>query len=321
MRLRLRSRQPDLGEQLEETRAAPTVDNQRRLLALRHEAGIRLLDEAPSEPRFVEPEADRLHAVAALPDLEPGRINAGTIRAAILRDGAALVRGLIAPEAAIALAEMVERAYGERERSQNGGAAAPGYYEEFVHQPQFEPVSRAWVQTGGGLLMVDSPVLSFAVTEAFAAAGIPRLVSEYLGEPALLSEQKTTLRRADPEVAGAWHQDGKFMGPVRALNLWVSLSDCGADAPGLDLVPRRLDAYVATGAELDWTVSDAEARRAAGEAGVLRPIFKPGDAMFFDELFLHKTGSDPAMSKPRFAIESWFFGASKFPGEYAPLAV
>jgi hypothetical protein len=111
------------------------------------------------------------------------------------------------------------------------------------------------------------------------------------------------------------------MGPVRALNLWVSLSDCGADAPGLDLVPRRLDGYVATGAELDWTVSDPEARRAAGEAGVLRPIFKPGDAMFFDELFLHKTGSDPAMSKPRFAIESWFFGASKFPGEYAPLAV
>jgi hypothetical protein len=321
MRLRLLSRQPHLGEQIAQTRAAPTLENQRRLLVMRHRGGIRLLDEAPSQPRFVEPEVDRLPPEEPLPDLEAGAISAGVIRAAILRDGAALVRGLIPPETATTLAEELDHAYRERQRFQDGARAAPGYYEEFEHEPQFAPVSRAWVQTGGGLLMVDSPILSFAVTEAFSAAGVPALLSEYLGEPALLSEQKTTLRAADPSVAGAWHQDGKFMGPVRALNLWVSLSNCGADAPGLDLVPRRLDDYVATGAELDWTVSDAEARKAAGAAGIVRPIFEPGDAMFFDELFLHKTGSDPAMSKPRFAIESWFFGASEFPGDYAPLAV
>ena len=53
----------------------------------------------------------------------------------------------------------------------------------------------------------------------------------------------------------------------------------------------------------------------------MRPIFEPGDALFFDELFLHQTGSDPSMPNPRFAIESWFFGASAFPGDYAPVAV
>ena len=53
----------------------------------------------------------------------------------------------------------------------------------------------------------------------------------------------------------------------------------------------------------------------------MRPIFEPGDALFFDELFLHQTGSDPAMPKPRFAIENWFFGASGFPAEWSPLAV
>ena len=51
------------------------------------------------------------------------------------------------------------------------------------------------------------------------------------------------------------------------------------------------------------------------------PIFEPGDALFFDELFLHQTGSDPAMPKPRYALESWFFGASRFPSAYAPIAV
>ena len=41
----------------------------------------------------------------------------------------------------------------------------------------------------------------------------------------------------------------------------------------------------------------------------------------FDELFLHKTGSYPQMPKPRYAIESWFFGRSGFSQEYAPIAV
>ena len=46
-------------------------------------------------------------------------------------------------------------------------------------------------------------------------------------------------------------------------------------------------------------------------------MFEPGDALLFDELFLHKTASDPQMRKPRYAIENWFFGPSGFPDNYA----
>jgi hypothetical protein len=156
-----------------------------------------------------------------------------------------------------------------------------------------------------------------------AAAGLPRLVERYLGEPPMITMEKTTLRKADPSVAGAWHQDGHFMGQVRALNLWLSLSRCGDESPGLDLVPRRLDQLVAAGgadAFLSYQVTDATAEEAARPKRIERPIFEPGDALLFDELFLHQTGSDPAMPKPRFAVESWFFGGSAFP-PYAPLAV
>jgi hypothetical protein len=157
--------------------------------------------------------------------------------------------------------------------------------------------------------------------EALRDGGIDR---GYLGEPAVISVHKTTMRKAEPLVSGAWHQDGRFMGPVRALNLWLSLSHCGDDAPGLDIVPRRLSDYVATGTEgaaLTWTISEDQALAAAGDSGVIRRIFEPGDALLFDEVFLHKTGSDPSMHKPRYAIESWFFGASAFPVDYAPIAV
>ena len=43
--------------------------------------------------------------------------------------------------------------------------------------------------------------------------------------------------------------------------------------------------------------------------------------MLFDDLFLHKTGSDPEMPKPRYAVENWFFAPSSFPRDYLPLAL
>jgi hypothetical protein len=174
------------------------------------------------------------------------------------------------------------------------------------------------------VLAADSPKVTFEMLEAFERAGVPALVEGYLGEPAVTSVHKTTLRKAEPSVRGAWHQDGNFMGEVRALNLWLSLSRCGDEAPGLDIVPRRLESLVPTKTEeafLDIQVSQSKAEAAAGDKRIVSPIFEPGDALLFDELFLHQTGSDPSMPKPRFAIESWFFGASAFPADYAPLAV
>ena len=92
----------------------------------------------------------------------------------------------------------------------------------------------------------------------------------------------------------------------------------------MDLVPRRLDEIAATGTEgspLDWTVADDVARDLAGDRGVVRPIFNAGDALLFDEMFLHTTAKEEAMPLPRYALETWFFGSSGYPPEYAPLAL
>ena len=149
------------------------------------------------------------------------------------------------------------------------------------------------------------------------------MIRGYLGEPPVISVQKCTLRKVDPDAGRGWHQDGAFMGDVRALNVWLSLSRCGDEAPGMDIVPRRLDDIVPTGTEgaiFDWSVSPQVAEEAAGDAGVLRPIFEPGDVLLFDELFLHSTAAEPVDEEEPLAIESWFFGASASPAEYSPLA-
>ncbi|MDQ6605546.1 MAG: phytanoyl-CoA dioxygenase family protein [Actinomycetota bacterium] len=306
-------------------RLRPSHATEQRLLHLRNLAGIRRLADVGSDPRHPEPDFAALPAAEGLPEVAADAVTPALLRAAILRHGCLLVRGLVPRSPAVRFARRIDRCFQERERHDAGQKFDAGYYCGFDPDPSVGgEMSRHWIKSGGGVLAVDSPRLSFEMLEMFQSAGLPALVQGYLGEPPLITAQKTTLRKADPGLAGAWHQDGKFMGQVRALNLWLALSRCGDEAPGLDVVPRRIDHHVTTQTDEAWLdnmVSQRMAEEAAAGTGILRPIFEPGDALLFDELFLHKTGSDPSMPKPRFAIENWFFGASGYPAEYAPLAV
>jgi Phytanoyl-CoA dioxygenase (PhyH) len=306
-------------------REQPSGGGERTLLQLRNLAGLRLMEAAGSSAGHPDPDFARLPDGDRLPEIDAGDVTPELLRAGILRHGCLLVRGLVARDDAVRFAEEIERSYEERDRHDEHEPFSDRYYSEFMPDPRRrQDLARGWIKAGGGLLAVDSPLLSSEMRELLERAGLPELVESYLGEAPLVAAEKTTLRKAAPTVPGAWHQDGKFMGEVNALNLWLSLSHCGDEAPGLDVVPRRIDHHVVTETDeamFDNMVSQRVAEQAAGDAGIVRPIFEPGDAMLFDELFLHKTGSDPAMSKPRFAIENWFFGASGFPADYAPLSV
>ena len=247
------------------------------------------------------------------------------LRAGILRDGCLLVRGLIDRDAALRFADEIDRAFAEREVHDAGGAAADGLYAEFVPRPgPSDEMTRDWIKLGGGVLAADSPRLAFSMLEMFASSGVPELVRGYLGETPLISAQKTTLRKAEPSVAGPG---------IRTAGSWArsARSTCGCRSraagtshPAWTSSRAASMSFVSTQTDeamLDYQVSQKQAEEAAGERPIVRPIFEPGDAMFFDDLCLHKTGSDPTMPKPRYAIENWFFGASAFPAEYAPIAV
>jgi Phytanoyl-CoA dioxygenase (PhyH) len=302
-------------------------ERERELLRRRNIAGIELLEAAGDRPAPPDPDPGTDGAAGAdlLPEVVPEQLSAETLRAAILRRGCLLVRGLVPRRDAARFAGRIERAFQEREHHDSGRRYDSGWFSPFEPDPQHgEQLSRDWIKSGGGLLAVDSPLLIAEMLEMFDRAGLLRLARAYLGEPPLIAADKTTLRRADPSVGGAWHQDGKFMGDVNALNVWLALSRCGDEAPGLDIVPRRLEHHVTTQTDEAWLdnmVSQRMAEDAAGDTPILRPIFEPGDALLFDDLFLHKTASDPAMPKPRYAIENWFFGPSGFPAEYSPIAI
>jgi ectoine hydroxylase-related dioxygenase (phytanoyl-CoA dioxygenase family) len=122
-----------------------------------------------------------------------------------------------------------------------------------------------------------------------------------------------------------WHQDGAFLGAgIRTVNLWIALTDCGVDAPSMDMVPRRLSSIVPTGTEganFSWSVSRKMIDEVCSDVPFTHLHFKAGDAIVFDEMNLHRTSTLPTMTMPRFAVEAWFFAPSCYPMDQLPLMV
>lgn len=297
----------------------------RRLRRLRNEAGVAMLSAASPGPRYPEPGAQPpAPGHWRVPEISREELTAELLRSSILEHGCLLVRGLLDPDRARHLAAEIECAFEVRADLEEGEADDDGYYDELQVDPPFVIVGRPWVGESGGLFAADSPRVMAEMLDSFEQAGLSRVIERYLGERPVVSAEKCTLRRTTADLPKAWHQDGKFMGDVRAINLWLALSRCGDVAPGLDLVPRRIEEIQKSGGEgtiIDIEVTQERAERLAGPEGVVRPIFDPGDGLLFDHLFLHSTGSDASMTETRYAIESWFFGPSAFPSSYVPVAL
>jgi hypothetical protein len=263
------------------------------------------------------------------PEIEAEHLTAATIAAGILHHGCLIVRGLVSSEEARDLAAKVDCVFDAAKAAVEGAPleqTLPWYAPLRVRQKNEDlHHARTVGYRGAGILTADSPRLLFDLLELYERRRVIATLAEYLGERPTLSAQKAALRRVPPTTGTDWHQDGAFLGDdIRAVNVWLALSECGVDAPGLDLIPRRLTAIVETGtgaAKFRWSVDPAAVEAVAPGTPVASPVFMPGDAVVFDQLFLHRTGVRPGMTRQRWAIESWFFAPSGAPREYFPVVV
>jgi ectoine hydroxylase-related dioxygenase (phytanoyl-CoA dioxygenase family) len=165
----------------------------------------------------------------------------------------------------------------------------------------------------------------FELCELLEETKMVELITSHLGERPALSANKCTLRRVPVDTNTNWHQDGAFLGAeVRTLNVWLALSDCNGDAPGLEIVPRRLDTVLPSGTEgamFDWSVSPEIVDEVSRSAPVVTPAFRAGDALLFDHLLLHRTAVEPGMTRERYAMEIWNFAPSDYPEGQIPVVL
>lgn len=298
------------------------IELETTLLQVRHRA-FAATDFPPGPDHWGAAVPDRFVS-AGLPEVTADELTADVVRSALGHHGALMVRGLVDHERAVQLRSTIDAAFEAAAQLREDPAAptAPGLVP-FVPEERypFGIYERAFANFGSGVLGVDSPSAMWEMTEALEAAGMRQVFEDYFGEPAAFSVKKTTLRRTEPGSVAGWHQDGAFLGTAtRALNVWTALTPCGLDAPSLDVFTRRFDHLVPTGGPeiYDWSVSD-ETAASYDTATIVRPVFDTGDALLFDQMTLHRTGVDPAMTSTRYAIEMWFFAPSTYPEEQIPI--
>jgi hypothetical protein len=290
------------------------VQVEEHLLELRYQAYARAVH--PTRPPFQPETVDDVFPDAVIPEIDAATLRTDLVRSAILNHGSIIVRGLVGKRRVDLLVEDIDRAFEAYDayREQRDIPDRAAWFQPFKYEETF--IEREFRRQAGGVLAVDSPRALFDLVETFEEAGVGDLVREYFSETAALLAKKWTLRRTSHKAGlSDWHQDGSFMGrDIRSLDVWVALSHCGDDAPGIDVVGRRLDEIVERGTEgahLKWTVGPGVVERVA-EGKIVRPIFEPGDALIFDHMNLHCTAIDPGMTRDRYAIEAWFFAPSTY---------
>lgn len=288
-----------------------------RLMRLRRSA-FGAMPRAPGEPAWPPPSTAPPASGLGIPVVTRDQLTPELMRGAVFGHGSLLVKGLLDPDRIELFKNIVDSAIAAYDATVGGTASAETsrWYSPFSEMVT-GGVGRGFVREGGGVLTADSPRGFFHLVDTLAELGIDRLIAAFLGERPAVSAEKCTLRRVKAEGGSAWHQDGAFLGAdIRALNLWVTLSACGRDAPGLDIIPRRIPGILPTGtpgAQFSWSVSQELVDVEFADLEILRPQFEPGDAVFFDHLCLHRTALEAGMTQTRYALENWFFAPSCYP--------
>lgn len=286
-----------------------------RLISLRHKAFAHL-DRSRGRDPWPPLITDRFPDERSLPEVNVGELDAEVLGSAILHHGALLVRGLLRPEQVELLTGDIDRAFDGRVAASNGASIEETrpWYERFLPGVGKSDTYAA----GNHVRTADSPRTLNDLLEILEEVELTEHIGNYFGERPTLSANKSELRRVDPEVGPPdYHQDGAFLGAgIRTVNVWLALSDCGVDAPGLDLVPQRVDHIVETGADgavFHWTVAPDTLARDLGDPPVIRPEFARGDALLFDHYLVHRTANRSDLPNKRYAIETWFFAPSAYP--------
>ncbi len=300
---------------------------ERRLVRLRH-AAYRDIRRQPGPSRWPLIEPGEALDGGAPPVIEAHELTQQTLSTGIRKHGGIHVRRLVPEPQVERLVTGIDHAIAGYDAYAEDARARSPWFEPFVPDSEYAAAvkrKRKWVRDSSGVWTADSPRLLADLSDTLNAVGLGAAINAYFGERPVLSVNKCTLRRVSLDTTNAdWHQDGAFLGDgIRSVNVWMSLSHCGVDAPGLDVVPARLDHIVETGtqgATFPWAVGPGVIERLADEvAPVARPVFEPGDVLVFDDLFLHRTAVDASMARDRYAIETWFFAPSAYPAGQIPL--
>jgi len=99
-----------------------------------------------------------------------------------------------------------------------------------------------------------------------------------------------------------WHQDKPFH-RGDDLTIWMALTDCGVEAPGLQFYVRPGRCEVLPLADNQWSIAPDAIEDLAAHSKLFTPVFKPGDCVIFDGYAPHRTHAIEGMTQERTSID------------------
>ena len=230
--------------------------------------------------------------------------------------GCLVVRNAVPPEPLAAISACVDEGYQDLQRRHDSGSLTELEMRRCYSYGILRPFETDYRLEGGQLArdaMQD-------VVRNSKLAGLLRL---YLGEDLMLLLEACHVRRQSANQLGRpvpLHQDCSVMrmSHGRLLNFWVPLVDrAGEDAPGLELLPKRLDRVIrcnrqADGAELrsrmysNFEILDEDLREVSDQVGRWRPVLNRGDVLCLDGWTVHRTHFVSSMTRERRDFELRF---------------
>lgn len=162
------------------------------------------------------------------------------------------------------------------------------------------------------------------VLRVVAGSALGASLERELGPEPVCDVDQSWVRHGRPPHR--WHQDGALRfdflahaghGLPAGANLelrtcWIALTPCGEDAPGLEWVDCPLDGLLPPAELTDEAVSSR-----FPPDRLVHPSLRPGDALVFDGLLLHRTHLPPKMRRARTSLELRFFRAGRLPPRVA----
>lgn len=275
-----------------------------RLAVLRHELAAKLVRQSPGifPPR---PAVDIFAGVKGAPEVSASELTANHVACGIRHHGVLVVRGLITEDGVNNLRSLID---GKDWDTLQWPSDADG-----------NPLP-------GSAPMKCSAATLQALIDVYKNAGMHELMADYLGEKPVLLAERLLLDRRMVDIGLPWHQDGAFFGSaVGAINSFLALDTCGEKATGLSVVARRFDELLGVEpgqrAKLTYGAKfkDQDIIEMVGEEAVVTPTLEAGDAIFLDEMTMHRTAPRPHQPVPRSWASTWFFAPSFFPEERHPL--
>jgi Phytanoyl-CoA dioxygenase (PhyH) len=261
----------------------------------------------------------------AVPEICAADLTVDVLGGAVAHHGVLLIRGLFNAEQVAATREVQDRV---KAASLLGtpDSNERAWYMPFDGKSRLEKALRSRAESRGGNWLADSPLGLARVMQILESIGVVGLINEHFQERSAISLQKSTLRSVQPEPADTgWHQDGSFLDDdVRSMNVWVALSPCGGSFPasGIELIPRRFEEILPVDTSLGVaSISPGLISEIKQRYTSLTPQFDAGDALMFDEHFVHRTSLKPGISEVRYALECWFFAPSHCVSNYVPFLV